>query len=270
MYKIFLVTFAGLLMLNFQSCDNAKSVLNKAGESLDNVNLFTYKDDIELGNQVKTEISNDPKTYPLLAESGNKEIYNYMRSLMSTVLNSDKIKHKNEFQWTMNIINDDKTINAFAAPGGQIYIYTGLMKFLESEDQMLSVIAHEMAHADLRHGTRQLSKSMGIALLLNAVLGEKQSIQQIVGALVNLRFSRSNELEADENAVIYLCSTEYNPVGSIAFFEKMKGQPSPPDFLSTHPNPERRSKNINGTKNTLKCSGTKTNAAKYAQMKKLI
>jgi hypothetical protein len=56
MQKIFLLTFAGLMMLNFQSCDNAKSVLNKAGESLDNVNLFTYKDDIELGNQVKTEI----------------------------------------------------------------------------------------------------------------------------------------------------------------------------------------------------------------------
>jgi len=270
MQKIFLLTFAGLMMLNFQSCDNAKSVLNKAGESLDNVNLFTYKDDIELGNQVKTEIGNDPKTYPLLAESGNKEIYNYMRSLMNIVLTSDKIKHKNEFQWTMNIIREDNTINAFAAPGGQIYIYTGLIKFLESEDQMLSVIAHEMAHADLRHGTRQLSKNMGIALLLNAVLGEKESIQQIVGALVNLRFSRSNEFEADEHAVLYLCSSEYNPTGSIAFFEKMKGQPSPPDFLSTHPNPESRIQNINDVKTSLSCSGTKTNVAKYAQMKKLI
>lgn len=270
MYKIFLLTFAGMLLMNFQACDNAKSVLNKAGETIENVNLFTYKDDIELGNQVKSEISNDPKTYPLLPETGNKEIYAYMKSLMNVVLSSDKIKHKNEFAWSMQIIDDDKTINAFAAPGGQIYIYTGLIRFLETEDQMLSVIAHEIAHADLRHGTRQLSKNMGIALLLNAVLGEKESIQQIVGALVNLRFSRSHEFEADEHAVLYLCSTEYNPTGSIAFFEKMKGQPSPPDFLSTHPNPESRIKNIGEKKNTLSCTGTKTNAAKFAQMKKLI
>jgi predicted Zn-dependent protease len=270
MQKIFFLAFASLLTFSYQSCDNAKSVLDKAGESLDNVNLFTYKDDIELGNQLKEEISNDPKNYPVLPESGNKEIYNYMRSLMNVVLSSDKVKHKNEFQWNINIIKEDKTINAFAAPGGQIYVYTGLIKFLESEDQMLSVIAHEIAHADLRHATRQLTKNMGIAILLNAVLGEKQSIQQIAGALVNLRFSRSNEFEADENAVLYLCSTDYNPTGSIAFFDKMKGQPSPPEFLNTHPSPENRIQKINEKKNSLACSGTKTNASKFAQMKKLI
>ncbi len=131
-------------------------------------------------------------------------------------------------------------------------------------------VAHAMAHADRRHSTRQLTKSVGISLLLNAALGDKQSVEQIIGALVNLQFSRGNEAEADEYSVRFLCPSPYNAAGSAGFFKKMLNQPTPPEFLSTHPSPKNRVKNIESLKEKLGCKGTRTNMVKYSLIKKMI
>lgn len=265
--SFFLLIF---LVLTVSSCDFAKKAWDTTSDALDNANIFAYTDDIELGKQVSEEIKKDPKTYPVMPESENKEIYNYLYSLRDVILDSGKIKYRKEFEWKLNLIKDDKTLNAFATPGGYIYIYTGLIKFLESEDQLLGVLAHEMAHADQRHSTRQLSKSLGVALLLDAVLGKRDAVEQILGALVSLQFTRGHEAEADEYSVNYLCPTPYNAAGSAGFFEKMEDQPQPPEFLSTHPNPANRVKDIQELANTLSCGGTRTNKSKYEQMKKLL
>ena len=193
-----------------------------------------------------------------------------MNSLRDVILNSGQIKYKDEFEWKLHIIKDDKTLNAFATPGGYIYVYTGLIRFLDSEDQLLGVLGHEMAHADKRHSTRQLSKSLGVALLLDAVLGERDAIEQILGALVSLTFSRGHETEADEFSVNYLCPSPYNAAGSAGFFQKMEGQQQPPEFLSTHPNPANRVQTNNNHASSMSCGGTRTNKEKYEQMKKLL
>lgn len=183
---------------------------------------------------------------------------------------TDQLKYKDEFVWDITIINDDETLNAFATPGGYIYIYTGLIKFLDSEDELIGVLGHEMAHADRRHSTRQLTKSLGISVLLDAVLGERQAAEQIVGALVNLKFSRSHESEADEYSVKYLCNTAYNSDGAAGFFIKLQNQPTPPEFMSTHLSPKNRIEDLANWESSLNCSGDMTNTSKYAQMKKLL
>ena len=259
-----------MLAIASPSCKFTKKALNVTKKTLDNVNVFTPDDDIKLGKQVKNEIESDPKKFPILNESQNREIYRYIRSLRDVILNTKKLKYKDKFAWEIKIIKDDKTLNAFATPGGYIYVYTGLMKFLDSEDELLGVLGHEMAHADRRHSTRQLTKSVGLAILLDAALGKKESVEQIVGALLNLQFSRSNESEADEYSVRYLCPTAYNAAGAAGFFKKMLNRPSPPEFLSTHPSPKNRVQNIENLKNQLSCRGTRTNREKYNRMKKLL
>ena len=109
-----------------------------------------------------------------------------------------------------------------------------------------------------------------MALLLDAVLGERDAVEQILGALVTLTFSRGHETEADEFSVNYLCPSPYNAAGSAGFFQKMEGQAQPPVFLSTHPNPANRVETINELASTLSCGGTRTNKSKYEQMKKLL
>ena len=266
---LFLSLLLSVLFI-FNSCDFAKKAWDTTSDALDDVNIFTYNDDIELGKQVADEIKKDSKQFPILDEKNNKEVYNYVNGLRDVILNSGQIKYKDEFEWKMHIVDVDTVLNAFATPGGYIYLYTGLIKFLDSEDQLIGVIGHEMAHADQRHSTRQLSKNLGVAILLDAVLGNRQAVEQIVGALVNLSFSRGHESEADEYSVKYLCSTPYNAAGSAGFFQKMENQPQPPEFLSTHPNPVNRVKTINELAHSMSCGGTRTNKGKYAQMKKLL
>ena len=269
MKKVFFITIFSILLTSY-GCQVTKKALNTTKTAINNANIFTPDDDIRLGKQVKEEIESDSKKFPILREQDNKEIYRYVKRLRDVILKNKNLKYKDKFAWEIKIIDDDKTLNAFATPGGYIYIYTGLIKFLDSEDQLLGVLGHEMAHADRRHSTKQLTKSVGIAILLNAALGDKQSVEQIIGALINLQFSRSNEAEADEYSVRYLCPTAYNAAGAAGFFKKMLNQPSPPEFLSTHPSPKNRIKHIEDLKNELQCKGTRTNKDKYSKIKRLL
>lgn len=258
----FMLLLLLLLSTQFLSCNSS---------SLSNFNLLSIEQDVALGKEVEKEISADPKTYPILPESGNEQIYQYVRGITNKILNSGQIQYKDKFAWKVKIINDSKTLNAFCAPGGYIYVYTGLIKFLDTEDQLAGVLGHEIAHADLRHSTRQLTKIMGVSLIGEALLGQKQeTLKQITTTLIALSFSREHETESDMASVRFLCGSDYNAAGSAGFFRKMEGQPNPPEFLSTHPNPVNRIKKIEEEKTRLNCSGTQTYDAKYAQMKKLI
>lgn len=247
-------------------------VLLAAGCNKDDksINIFTIEDDKTLGLQVKTEIASDPATYPLLSEAQYPAAYTYMRNLRDKILNAGVVHYKDEFAWEMHIIQDDNTLNAFCAPGGYIYVYTGLIKFLDSEDELAGVLGHEMAHADRRHSTDQLTKQYGLSTLISIVLGDNQNqLTDIAQGLVGLAFSRADETEADEYSVKYLCPTDLNAAGAAGFFVKIEalGGTNPPAFLSTHPNPDNRITKINDWETTLGCTGTETNDAAYAAFK---
>lgn len=230
-------------------------------------NIFTIADDKNLGLQVKNEIASDPVNYPILSETQYPQAYAYLRGLRDEILNTGTVFYKDEFAWEIYIIEDDNTLNAFCAPGGYIYVYTGLIKFLDTEDELAGVLGHEMAHADLRHSTDQLTKQYGLGTLISIVLGDNQNqLTDIAQGLVTLAFSRSDETQADKFSVKYLCPTDLNAAGAAGFFEKLNaiGGSSPPAFLSTHPNPDNRVAKITAEKGELGCTGTATNDAAYA------
>lgn len=245
------------------------SALKKAG----NLNLFTIEDDKALGKQVSEEIAKDPAKYPVLAEKGNEEVYKYIRGLTTQLLRSGKVAHANDFDWQVQIIKDDKTLNAFAVPGGHLYVYTGLIKYLDTEDQLAGVMGHEIAHAAQRHSTQQMTKLYGLDALRQIATGQKDPglLAQIALSLATLKFSRSHEAEADEYSVIYLCDTGLNAAGAAGFFEKIQGKGgNPPEFLSTHPDPGNRIKDIKAEAQKLGCKGSKTNKTEYDRIKKLL
>ena len=242
------------------------------GSDLGGINLFSPEDDIMLGKEVKQQIESDPSKFPILPEQSNKEVYNYVRGITNRILGTGKVAYRDEFAWQVQIIDDDETLNAFATPGGYIYLYTGLIKFLDSEDQLAGVLGHEIAHSAQRHSTRQLTKIYGIAALTSIVTGnaEPGMVEQIALSLLSLKFSRSHETEADMYSVIYLCETNYNAAGAAGFFEKMEGRNNPPEFISTHPNPGNRVEEIHEKENELNCPGNNTNENKYEYIKSLL
>jgi predicted Zn-dependent protease len=251
-------------------------LFKKIAKKADEINLLTLEQEIELGKKVKTEIESDPKKYPLLAEAGNEQVYTYVRNITQRILNTGKVANKTKFAWEVKIINDDKTLNAFCTPGGYIYVYTGLIKFLDSEDQLAGVMGHEIAHAAQRHTGRSITKAYGIDMVLGLITGNSnnqtvQAVKQITEGLVGLKFSRNHEAEADENSVIYLCSTGYNAAGAAGFFRKIQGKGgTPPAFLSTHPDPKNRVQDIENRAKAMGCQGKSTNSQEYARIKGLI
>lgn len=218
----------------------------------DNVVLFfSVDDDKNLGAQVSQEIANDPQ-YVLLDRAQHVASYQYLDKVVNDILNSGEVAYKDEFVWDVTIVHDDNTLNAFATPGGYIYVYTGLIKYLDNVDALAGVLGHEIAHADLRHTSRNLQKQYGVSVLLGLLVGNdasqlEQIAGQIAGTAAGLQFSRSFETESDLRSVEYLAQTEYACDGAKIFFQKLEasGQGgSTPEFLSTHPNPDNRIQNI--------------------------
>ena len=160
-------------------------------------NLFTIDQDRQLGAQVAAEIDGNPKEYPLLDSVQYKEVYQYVYKVRDKILNSGKVDFKDDFTWRVRVIHDDKTLNAFCTPGGYIYVYTGILKFLETEDEFAGVMGHEIGHADMRHSTRQMTKVFGVQVLLEIIAGNRQLLKEVTSAIVSLKFSRENETEAD-------------------------------------------------------------------------
>jgi beta-barrel assembly-enhancing protease len=220
------------------------------------LNVFSIEDDIELGQQVKDEIAADPETYPVLDESLYPEAYAHLHALRDEVLASEEILYRDEFAWELYIIDDDETLNAFAAPGGYIWIYTGILKYLTVEDHFVGVLGHEIAHADRRHSTQQLTKIYGISSLISVVLGEDPGLAaEIAAGLVSLSFSREHESDADEYSVHYLCESLWASDGAAGFFEQLleEGGAEVPEFLSTHPSSEDRVADIHAIAEELGC-----------------
>lgn len=217
-----------------------------------NVSLFfSPADDVKLGQQVSDEIRTDP-SFDLLSRATYAESYSYLDSMVLAILNSGEVAYRDEFVWDVTIVNDDNTLNAFATPGGYIYVYTGLIKYLNDADALAGVLGHEIGHADLRHTSRNLQRQYGVSFLLNLLVGEEASTletiaAQIAGTAAGLSFSREFETESDEKSVEYLAPTGFACDGAKIFFQKLEasGQGgSVPEFLSTHPSPENRIENI--------------------------
>jgi predicted Zn-dependent protease len=246
-YKLF--TIASVLML-FNSCKNEDGGLN----------IFTLEEDKKLGQQVADQIAADPTTYPVLSETDYPQSYTYIRALRDRILNSGNVNHKDDFVWQVKIIKDDNTLNAFCTPGGYIYVYTGIIKYLDTEDQLAGVLGHEIAHADRRHSTDAMTRQYGVQTLLGIVLGKNQNaLTNLAAGLLDLKYSRNHETEADEYSVIYLSGTPYQCNGAAGFFQKIEASGTgggTPEFLSTHPNPDNRITNINDKATALSCSTT--------------
>ncbi|MBK0402838.1 M48 family metalloprotease [Adhaeribacter sp. BT258] len=229
---------------------------DKNGERL----IFSIEDDIALGNQVAAQTDSIYKSQLLEPTDPRPNVqaaYAQINKIVAKILASDQVNYAQEFGYKVKIINDDNTLNAFATPGGHIYVFTGLIKKLDNEDQLAGVLGHEIAHADRRHTSKALERQYGLSVLLSILLGENQNQLVEIGAgLATLKFGRDAETEADFYSVEYLGDTPYTCDGAAAFFEKMQDEQQagkPPVFLSTHPSDEARITAITDKAKADKC-----------------
>jgi predicted Zn-dependent protease len=168
-------------------------------------------------------------------------------------------KDLKDFAWEFNVV-DDPTVNAFCMPGGKVVVYTGILKVTQNEDALAVVMGHEIAHALANHGNERVSQGLvaqlGMTTLDLGLAMTKQPAQtrnlilQAAGAGtqvgVLLPFSRKHESEADEIGLYLMAMAGYNPSEAAPFWARMTkaGGSRPPAFLSTHPDPSKRSEKL--------------------------
>ncbi|MCC2544930.1 M48 family metallopeptidase [Hymenobacter sp. BT175] len=158
------------------------------------------------------------------------------------------------YKFAFHLLADENTINAFALPGGQIFITAGLLKNMKTEGQVAGVLAHEIGHVVGRHSAEQVAKSkLTQGLTGAAAIGiydpDRPSTMAgaagaaMVGKLLTLRFGREDELEADRLAVDFVPAAGYDPRSMLQVMQVLHSKNEgggPPEFMSTHPNPGNR------------------------------
>ncbi|MCF8304913.1 MAG: M48 family metalloprotease [Ignavibacteriales bacterium] len=231
--------FLFLSMLFFISC-----------EEIENLNIFSNEDDVQLGQEVVAEIQSNPQEYPVYTK--NPAVKDYIKTrIFDHLLASPKIAKKNVYKYTIEIIDNDSVYNAFALPGGPVYVYTGILKYLDTEAALAGVLGHEIGHAEERHATTRMTKHYGVSFLLGLLLGQNPSEIAVIAAnlftgIGFLANSRADENESDEKSFEYLKDTRYYPGAVKFFFEQLRddgligGGGSIATFLSTHPDPLER------------------------------
>ncbi|MBN1757652.1 MAG: M48 family metalloprotease [Chitinispirillaceae bacterium] len=205
--------------------------------------MISDEDEVKLGTQYKDRIEADTAEYPLYTAKTNyhQNLVNYIDSIGRNIVNHQDDRTGIDFSF--KIINNDSVVNAFAVPGGFVYVYTGLIINARNEAEIAGVLAHEISHVAKRHGAKQMVKQYGIGMLLDVVVGDSSAIRTVIdlsSGLLFLKYGRDNEFEADSCAVEYLIASGYNPSGMKTFLETLAslGNASPKllEFMSTHPN----------------------------------
>ena len=159
---------------------------------------------------------------------------------------------KSPYKFSFHVLADPKTVNAFALPGGPIFITEGLLRQLKTEAELAGVLGHEIAHVIARHSSERLAKQQLTQGLIGALVvgsGDFTTAQigQMVGGMINMKYGREDEIESDTLGIRIMGEAGYDPRGMVRVMEvlaKASGGSRQPEFMSTHPAPENRSERI--------------------------
>ena len=214
-------------------------------------NLFSRQQDVQLGEEAATQVRKEKTVIkdPVLTDYVNR---------VGKRLAASQEAQSSGFPFTFEVVADP-TINAFALPGGHMFIHTGLLKAVDNEAQLAGVMGHEMSHVILRHSTNQASKANLIqlpAVLATQMTGNDTMMGKLatigIGLGANsalLKFSRNAESQADLTGSRLMAEAGYDPIEMAHFFNKLSSPgtgltASVAQFLSDHPNPDNREKAI--------------------------
>ena len=230
--------------------DQAASITKVAAAVEKTFEDITPEQEYYIGRSVGAQILTASRPYNYSAASRYVNLLGQSLALFST--------RPETFGGYHFMVLDDESINAFAAPGGLVFVTRGMLRLCSTEHEIAAVLAHEIAHVQYQHGLKAIktdrltsalatigteaAKTLGPAELREVTAQFEGSISDITRTLVNSGYSRDTEYEADKGAVAILQSAGYNPAALVSMLGAMKTRlkPGAPDFAKTHPDPQLR------------------------------
>lgn len=210
---------------------------------------LSWEEEVKLGAEASPQFIQQSG-----GELPDQRVVSYVRAMGSRIAAQSEMP---DIDWEFHVL-DSQVINAFALPGGKVFISRGLMEKMDNDAQLAGVIGHEIGHVTARHGNERMGKAIiaqGVLLGIGVAgaVSDEQWMQvlgvgtAVGGQLFLLKYSRSNELEADELGVRYMTRVGYHPVGLVQVMEllgQLSSGAGPPEWLSTHPVSETRVENL--------------------------
>jgi beta-barrel assembly-enhancing protease len=221
---------------------------NSAGEM-----LVSDADEAKLGAEFNLSLTTNDTTkqeMPVFVPKNQAqvELQNYIVGLAQEIVASLPASEKPAYNFTYTLIDKDVE-NAFAVPGGYVYIYTGILKKMQDESELVGVLGHEITHVTHHHYRRQVAKNAALSLAVQATLKATdagQVSQLAAGAamqLASMKFTRTDESDADEGGTLILGRTSRNPLGIAKYFSRAPSM-GVPEWLSDHPGNSNRVKAV--------------------------
>lgn len=227
----------GVLTLGFIFCLCTGCAVNPVtGE--ERLMLISEQQDIEIGQRYAPEVEKQ-----MGGGIANENLQNYVDGVGQRIA---RVSHKPDLEYHFSAV-EDKSINAMALPGGYVFITRGMLEKLTTEAQLAAILAHEITHVVARHISANMSREIGISILLSAVTSDKTpsgvlSAADLTHQILGLQYSRKDEQEADLGGLDYMVWAGYNPYGMIETMRMLEQEDAvrPIEFLSTHPAPQNR------------------------------
>ena len=269
-----LLTLFLMLTLNFCigcSLNTIGNVGNTLLEAASDVNIFTDAEELQFGQAFVAQHEQQIKLYT------DPDVTNYINDLGQSLVRYSKRK---DIAYTFKVV-DTKGINAYAVPGGFIYVHLDLIRSSKTESELAAVIGHEIGHIVGQHSMKRLTQVYGIEILKQLILDEdasalKKLVTEVLAAGLLFRYSRDHERESDFYGVQNVYDAGINPEGAAVFFETLRAmrgsEPSAIEkFLSTHPVPSERVLNVRNQISGLPPkSGLRTDSSRFRQIKRRI
>ncbi|WP_339731915.1 M48 family metalloprotease [uncultured Gimesia sp.] len=249
-FKMRLVIAAGIALFSFISYLMKADVNEITGETQQVA--LTEQQEIALGLQaMPTIIQRHHGEHP--DQQAQAYVDRVGQRLLQSLNNALKKQgRQNPYRFDFHLLNDDQVINAFALPGGQIFITAALYQQLETEGQLAGVLGHEIGHVLSRHGAQHMAKqqlTQGLVGAAGVAGGDANSAQlaRMVGSMVNMKYGRNDELESDRWGVEIMVKAGYDPyamIGVMKILKRSAGTGRQPEIFSTHPDPGNRIERI--------------------------
>src|SRR4051812_41816014 len=258
--------FLGLCMTLSCSTVTTRSVETDVAKA-----LITTDQENQIGLQLKGDLEqkqgivylNDPDTVA------------YVRGVADKVIQMGK-KDRPEVNWQVYVIDDRKTVNAFATPGGFLYVYRGLLEMAQNEAELAGVMAHETGHVVARHAARSLVAAYGLDAVVAMAVGNNPGLVAQLGTGIAtkglmLAHSREDETEADEYGARYAGAAGYDPHGLVTFFQRLMQQSGDAKgvlaYLSDHPATSDRIEHVNAFIAQQAIPGSALNVDEYGRVR---
>lgn len=241
-----------------------------SGGGAGDFNLISIEEEWQLGQQLSQEIARQVRL------NHDPAVNAYVQSMGQRIVATTTFAN---LPWQFHVV-EDPAINAFAVPGGHIYVHTGLIQNADNASELAGVMAHEISHVVARHSTEQLTRQYGLSIIASMLLGQRPSelaalAANIVGGGALARFSRGAEREADELGIRAMYDAGYDPMGMATMFEELleHRQRSPgrvEQFFSSHPLTEERIRDARNRAANMRGRNVATDEPEFQNIKRRV